>query len=481
MKTLKVANMPNDSNKKQNEHTKIHSLSGIPAKTTAVEALCRLKDLQLIGDALDPLRNIRLATYPPNFSAATGMQELRTTGALQDLSDHESSTSHIMRKFSTIHQSWFELSRLMPDGATSNSYLGKLMQTTKLLGESFPSLKDAYPEYWYTSQKSGVSTLLDKIENINRHWQELLGHMPAASCLARKLEEMHIPLVKPLLKAENAMTGMLKIETLAKTFTDLSSQLFATGRLMAGIDYDAMSGHLGIESPFFADLEASVDNTLSAYENLTSSFHDIADIMRLPDFVLPEATNELYTTGTALRSLQPIDKEGDEEYIITLGKKAEDSECITLIKIDMPDLLNIYRGAKESICSSNPDRQRHVLSSLRQLFDNALWCLAPDDKIIPWIKSLAETQQKNLLKDGKPTRSARIEFICRDIFEPPLSDFIKADTQAFVKLYNVLNRIHAVHTGLSDTQLTAIMYKAESWLTFLIKIARENNRLGMNK
>ena len=65
------------------------------------------------------------------------------------------------------------------------------------------------------------------------------------------------------------------------------------------------------------------------------------------------------------------------------------------------------------------------------------------------------------MKAGRPGR-ARILYICREIDNEPLSEFLTHDTKAFVKLIKLFNRVHELKPGLTDEQLKAIFHKTES-------------------
>ena len=120
----------------------------------------------------------------------------------------------------------------------------------------------------------------------------------------------------------------------------------------------------------------------------------------------------------------------------------------------------MYIGACDAIFSNNPDRARHILSSLRELWNHQLRRLAPDELVATWIPGIAN--QKNLLHEGKPTQCAKVRYICRGLSNDPLTEFLTHDTRALVKLIEFFNRVHELDTGLTDKQLRAIFLKNNS-------------------
>ena len=112
--------------------------------------------------------------------------------------------------------------------------------------------------------------------------------------------------------------------------------------------------------------------------------------------------------------------------------------------------------------------QGTFLARLRELWNHLLRRLAPDDLVTVWILGIAS--QKDLLHEGKPTRRARVLYICRDLNNDPLTEFLTHDTRAFVKLLDLFNRVHELETELTDEQLRAILLKSNSWLMYILQI-----------
>ena len=51
-----------------------------------------------------------------------------------------------------------------------------------------------------------------------------------------------------------------------------------------------------------------------------------------------------------------------------------------------PALIRPYLGAREALRARRADMVRHVLVSLRELWNHLLHRLAPDEKVLPWIQ-----------------------------------------------------------------------------------------------
>jgi hypothetical protein len=245
---------------------------------------------------------------------------------------------------------------------------------------------------------------------------------------------------------------------------------------MAGIDFEAIKSRFQIEMPVISGLESSIAHAAASYGSLAESLREISDITRLPAFVLPGATREIYTTSFALETLRPWDErdeeEGETEIQLVAEAELETSGCIALLQQVDPGLARPYIGARDALYGNNTDRARHILSSLRELWNHLLRRLAPNDLVAAWIPGIAN--QKDLLHEGKPTRRARVLYVCRELNSDPLTDFLLHDTRALVKLIELFNRVHELETELTDEQLRAIVLRTESWLMYLLQISVGN-------
>lgn len=328
-------------------------------------------------------------------------------------------------------------------------------------------------------EMSGVVARIQEIAGANQHWQELIKQTTATSRIAESLAATHQSWLERIKPIQHDFSHFSQIQASAKlALCDTSLRLAATERLMAGIDFEAIRSRFQIEMPVISGLESSIAHVSASYGSLAESLREISDITRLPAFVLPGATREIYTTSFALETLYPWDERDEEdaetEIQLVVEAELETSGCIALLQQVDPGLARPYIGARDALYGNNADRARHILSSLRELWNHLLRRLAPDDSVAAWIPGIAN--QKDLLHEGKPTRRARVLYVCRELNNDPLTDFLMHDTRALVKLIELFNRVHELETKLTDEQLRAIVLKTESWLMYILQIAAGNSR-----
>jgi len=325
-------------------------------------------------------------------------------------------------------------------------------------------------------EMSGAMARIQEIASANQHWQELI-QQTATSRIAESLAAAHQSWLERMKPLQHDFSHLSQLQASAKlALCDTSLRLAATERLMAGIDFEAIRGRFQIEMPVISGLESSIAHVAASYGSLAESLRDISDITRLPAFVLPGAAREIYTTSFALETLRPWDDrdedEAETEIQFVAEAELETSGCIALLQQVAPGLARPYIGARDALYGNNADRARHILSSLRELWNHLLRRLAPDDLVAAWIPGVSN--QKDLLHEGKPTRRARVLYVCRELNNDPLTEFLMHDTRALVKMIELFNRVHELETALTDEQLRAILLRTDSWLMYILQISVGN-------
>ena len=367
-----------------------------------------------------------------------------------------------------IHQDMESINRL-----AKPSYLSVIEQMERTL----EPIRRQQLEITRALEMAGAATRIQEIVGANQHWQDLIKQATATSRIAESISAAHQSWLDTIKPIQHDFSHISQLQASAKlALCDTSLRLAATERLMAGIDFEAIRSRFQIEMPIISGLESSIAHVAASYGNLAESLREISDITRLPAFVLPGATREIYTTSFALETLRPWDErdedEAETEIQFVAEAELETSGCIALLQQVDPGLARPYIGARDALYGNNADRARHILSSLRELWNHLLRRLAPDDLVAAWIPGVSN--QKDLLHEGKPTRRARVRYVCRELNNDPLTDFLMHDTRALVKMIELFNRVHELETALTDEQLRAILLRTDSWLMYILQISSGN-------
>lgn len=308
---------------------------------------------------------------------------------------------------------------------------------------------------------------LESVFKANEQWQRMADEATRTLSRIADMSEFHTSwqrVFQPLRLETEHLNAMR-----ALSVNDTALRISATERLLAGIDFDAIQRALAV--PVLDDkLLRSISDMSSSFERFAVSLPTLPDISRLPEFAVPAASRELLLEGYALETLHDDDEiETLDVTVIEQVENARGEVTEGLVLLEQVDrrLAKAYAGARTALESDNPDRVRHVLVSLRELWGHLLRFLAPDPDVKAWVTDAS------FLHEDKPTRRARVLYICRRIDHPPFSDFLAEDTRALVKMIEFFNHVHDIDAELSDKQLEALILRTDSWLTYILRIWKE--------
>jgi len=216
----------------------------------------------------------------------------------------------------------------------------------------------------------------------------------------------------------------------------------------------------GIIGDSFLSLSADYSELLKSFGANPSSYIDLSPS-------LTKLAPVEYYTGANLLELISTDEEisTKEELLKNQIQYENEYSLNTYLPKVHSGLLNMWKGAIETFNSTNSDKVRQFTVSLRELFGHVIRLLAPDDEINKW------TSEDSFYHEGKPTRKARLHYICRNISNKPFNKFVEKDIQATIEFIDIFqDGTHSIESGITPQQLIAIKSKAETTLKFLLEI-----------
>jgi len=330
-----------------------------------------------------------------------------------------------------------------------------------------------------------ITTQKAELSKANQRWLDLIGEATAINSnlegLNSNLEGLNNPhptWIKGLdaLK-ENAPDLVLdpnEISIIHLSSMALSKMAYRTTiaeQIFTEIDFGNIHNTLKANTHDLDEFQKTIANMSVSFRMLAESLTDIPKVVAIPDYSLLASSSEMLLTGYALQTICPREEDGDDIFLKEQVQeiqeiRQETNNCHNLLCSIAPELAKLYVGAYDAFNGSNQDRERHILISLRELWSCLLRCLAPDENVIPWASSIDE----HLLHKDRPTRKARILYVCRNLNHDPLSDFLVQDTKALVEMVELFNRVHAIDLSLTDEQLYALLLKSDCWITYLLQI-----------
>jgi len=247
-----------------------------------------------------------------------------------------------------------------------------------------------------------------------------------------------------------------------------------TEKSLSTFPWANIGGEIGLTESLKGKIGDSYLGLSTDYNELLKTFGaNPKSYVELSPSLTKLAPVECYTGATLLRVISTKEELSVGEELLNNEIQYENEYSLNeyLPQID-PGLLKMWKGAVETFRSPNSDKERQVTASLRELFGHVMRLLAPDDAIKNW------TSVESFYHEGRPTRQARLQYICRNISSKPFNKFIEKDIQATLEFINIFQAgTHSIESGFSPKQLIALKCKAETTLKFILEIEFSANRV----
>lgn len=293
--------------------------------------------------------------------------------------------------------------------------------------------------------------------------------MKPAIDFAKVFESYRSPMIDSMLEFRNSIEVFNKMhnDTISSMINSIqqSSQMFMNVKM-------AQFGQMMLTDKLKTDLFSSITNLTKTTSELYSSFLLKDKLFQaLPPVVEIIPSRELFSITDLSYQISKLEPhEINLDYNPSEQREEIDRDNTQALEIFAPDIedkLNrLLLGAIEANESLNPDKNRHVFISLRELITHTLHYLAPDDKIHAW------SDDVNLYRNNNPTREARLLYIMRDMNHPPLNAFCGDDIKTTIKFIGIFQRgTHELESSFTESQLKALISKTRSMIRFLFELS----------
>jgi len=259
---------------------------------------------------------------------------------------------------------------------------------------------------------------------------------------------------------------------LSKEFSLITNSSILTQQVLSSNGFNKLFNTIGLTSGIGIIFKKDFISLTDSYKNYWNSFNsDIQTLLSLKPLIFKMPVTEMYLAtrimdfGVKTGTLKKESELTEAEVIKTITPK--DHALNKLIGSVDIGLIKLYEGAKEATVSQGTDKVRHVAVSLRELLTHILNRLSPDEEILKW-----NSEPSNIVK-GRPTRKARLLFICRNINHDSFTNFVDKDISSTLSFLDLLQEgTHAINTNYDDKQIESLVLRVESLLIFLINIAK---------
>ncbi|TWU01441.1 pPIWI-associating nuclease domain-containing protein [Neorhodopirellula pilleata] len=374
-----------------------------------------------------------------------------------------------------MDESYRELERATRDISRSMTAYTDMVRQIQLSSSAFTSIQET------------LAKQLSFDQSLMRSTSSLLSEMKLNALVTTNFSDLaniNLGLTDLVSQASISNSAISKVfaehNVLRESLASFASQKSAISDLLSSLDTTRLL-HTSLTSQYrLLDLEthsfgkllgantALANELTSTFGKFTRSYREVIEsIPTLPKIHIPTiAKYSPIEYSLELEILERISLDDEEAQENNL----EGLPDIDAALVSFDDrLLALINGARQALSSENPDRARHVTTSVRELFTQVLHGLAPDEEIKVW------TSDKSHFHNNRPTRRARLLYICRRFSCDPLTKFVEDDVRAALTLVDSLNAgTHVVESKLTPFQLEAIVYRMESLALFLLKISQED-------
>jgi len=270
-------------------------------------------------------------------------------------------------------------------------------------------------------------------------------------------------------KLHDFKVGSTLVDTFAiqTALTKVSAYTFQAEKTLLNVNVGSIGSMIGLNETQRLIVAGSFSDLSASYKSMFSLFEtNPAAITQVNPFLFKSVPASFLNSANLIEAISVDIQEEVEEEELMDGIYSE-SNIYSLLSGVNPDLKELWYGANAAIDSKQPDSIRHFATSTRELFTQILHSLAPDKKVEAWDKD------PELYYDGRPTREARLLYICREINENSMKDFIKKDVSSIIAVVKLFNeQTHKIKSDLSPKQIIALKVKTETTLKYLIQVGQ---------
>jgi len=271
----------------------------------------------------------------------------------------------------------------------------------------------------------------------------------------------------PALSTNNALLGSAAQVNYDKTLKFLTY----AEKSVLGITSQNFGSKINIKEVNKSHIIETFSTLAGSYSTIKKSFENPILYGQLDSTFAKLAPIEYFSTANLVESISVDEKSTMDEEVLKSEVIYENEISLIeyLPKFDT-GLYNMWKGAVETLNSTNSDKIRQFITSIRELFTHLFQKLAPDKNIKAW------TNNPEHFFNGRPTRKTRLLYIFRNINDKLFADFLHKDIETTIALIDVFQKgTHSINSTFSEHQLIAIKSKSESTLKFILEIHFKTN------
>ncbi len=369
--------------------------------------------------------------------------------------------SEIAKKLTIAGQVYSDtLSELASHPSGINTLAQAMTKQINVERKLFSSTRNILKELNKIDMSPGMRSLIDTNSKLTEIANKLV--IPESTLLNIFENQKHIQnRLKKISVDKNVAEAFVRIDTTRILAAALTAQV-----KLVNIEKISLGKIVGIDSALSKKFSTNLGKLTNSYQSLINMATASKSLAQYLPLITTYPPVDYYREIKLLDNITiERDSENSVEKLIDREVGGSLPSVDDLLEDLNPSLCRLLEGARQSLSADNPDQVRYVTISLRELFTHVLHELAPDKDIREW------TTNSEYFHDNRPTRRARLLFICRNINFDPLTRFVEYDVKAALCFVDSLSSgTHVVESKLTPLQLSSMVARMEALLVFLLQI-----------
>jgi len=233
----------------------------------------------------------------------------------------------------------------------------------------------------------------------------------------------------------------LPYKALGEQVRSMFACIDATRFVAATIDWGSVGGLLTVSDAARDAVAQLTDTLFLRHADLIVSLKVPEGLLAsVPAFVSELPTLDIYVHTGAIRSVTPhgVFEKREEQAATSLRVEiaTETGEFLEATLHELkPAFLEQYRGSKMRASDRGPDWWTQGSSSMRKLIKGVLHTAAPNQRVLPWAKQ----NNKQVDRNGRPTRATKIEWLCQFIPNDAYRAFVREELSSALALIELID------------------------------------------
>lgn len=351
--------------------------------------------------------------------------------------------------------------------------LAQISPLYEQLAKSADVFRQSHISRVFEEQRRLAETIGAQVRSANLAFTGISSRIAEIENFGKKMQELSRPWHTSLFQISAQMQAQLRAgDLLAHRMAETMRFSIVAEAAFARFNGREFGNLLGVSAAVSRGISSTVTAVSSAYADLAKRLNaERSSILSVFPVVLDHPPLEVFNLVDLAQTVTEVEPEPEVESVQAEIRERSADVVPAALKNALvsvnPELRALWEGAKFALAKTNPDRPRQVATSLRELMTHILHLLSPDEEVKQW------SAEPSYYHNGRPTRRARLLYICRGINHSEFTTFVRRDIDAVLAFVDLFQQgTHDIAPPFTDPQLKALLHRTEAAILFLVNISR---------